>query len=124
MSEIKILYKGYETIMVCQQNEKMGEIFKRFKNQVKAENKDLIYLYKGEIIKDENLTISQIIDEKKVPILSYEQIDLPNNALVLSDYVICPKCKESAILEQKDYKLIIILSDVLNFNRWLFLSIL
>ena len=107
MSEIKILYKGYETIMQCQQNEKLEEIKERFKIQVNAENKEIIYLYKGEMIKDENLALSQLIDEKNVPILAYEQNDLPNNILVKSDYVICPKCKESAILEQEDYKLII-----------------
>jgi len=107
MSEITILYKGYETIIQYQRNENFEEIFKRFKIQVNAENKKMIYLYKGEIIKDEELTISQLIDETKVPILAYEQNDLPNNILIKSDYVICPKCKESAILEQKDYKLII-----------------
>ena len=110
MTEIKIVYKGYETIMQCQQNENFEDIFKRFKIQVNAENIKIIYLYNGEIIKDENMTLSQLIDEKNapnVPILAYEQNDLPNNILVKSDYVICPKCKESAILEQEDYKLII-----------------
>ena len=29
-----------------------------------------------------------------------------NNNLIKTDYVICPICKESAILEEKDYKLI------------------
>ena len=101
MSEITILYKGYETIIQYQRNENFEEIFKRFKIQVNAENKKMIYLYKGEIIKDENLTLSQLIDEKDVPILAYEQNDLPNNILIKSDYVICPKCKESAILEKK-----------------------
>ena len=112
MTEIKIVYKGYETIMQCQQNENFEDIFKRFKIQVNAENIKIIYLYNGEIIKDENMTLSQLIDEKNapnVPILAYEQNDLPNNILVKSDYVICPKCKESAILEQEDYKLINIL---------------
>ena len=110
MSEIKMLYKGYETIMRCQHNENLEDIFKRFKIKVNAENKEIIYLYNGEIIKDENMTLSQLIDEKNVPnvpILAYEQNDLPNNILVKSDYVICPKCKESAILEQEDYKLIL-----------------
>ena len=71
MSQIKILYKGYETIMKCQQNEKLEEIMERFKTQVNSENKEIIYLYKGEMIKDENLTLSQLIDEKNVPILAY-----------------------------------------------------
>ena len=47
--------------------------------------------------------------------------------LIKSDYVICPTCKKSAILEEKDFKLIIygyqnehitnnILSNILCFN--------
>ena len=87
----------------------MKEIFKRFKIKINAENKNIVYLYNGEIIKDENIILSQLTSEKIIIILSYDSNNIPTNInnLIKSDYVICPKCKESAILDEKDYKLII-----------------
>ena len=109
MSEVKILYNGYQTIVQCKSNEKLKEIFKRFKIKINAENKDIVYLYNGEIIKDDNIILSQLTSEKIITILSYDSNNIPTNInnLIKSDYVICPKCKESAILDEKDYKLII-----------------
>ena len=57
MAEVKILYNGYQTIIQYQSNEKLKEIFKRFKIKINAENKELVYLYNGEIIKDDNIII-------------------------------------------------------------------
>ena len=51
MAEVKISYNGCKTTIQCQLNEKLKEIFKRFKFKINAENKELIYLYNGEIIK-------------------------------------------------------------------------
>ena len=109
MAEVKITYNGCETIIQCQSNEKLKEIFKRFKNKLNVENKEIVNLYNGEIIKDDNKIISQLTSEKIITILAYDSNNIPTNInnIRKSDYVICPKCKESAILEEKDYKLII-----------------
>ena len=109
MAEVKITYNGCETIIQCQSNEKLKEIFKRFKIKINAENKELVYLFNGEIIKDENIIISNLSSEKIISILAYDSNNIPLNIknLEKSDYVICPICKESAILDEKDYKLII-----------------
>ena len=105
MSEVNI---GYQTIIQYQSNEKLKEIFERFKNKINAESKELVYLYNGEIIKDENLIISKLSSEKIITILAYDSNNIPSyfKNLVKSDYVICPICKENAILDEKDYKLI------------------
>jgi len=50
MSEVKIIYNGYPTIMQIHSNELLKEIFKRFKIKIKAENKELFFLYNNEII--------------------------------------------------------------------------
>ena len=107
MSEVKILYHGLKTIIEYNSNEKLKEIFERFKIKINALDKEIFYQYNDEIIKDENITVSQLTSEKIFTILAYDpNIMVPNNnSLVKSDYVICPKCKESAILEEKDYKL-------------------
>ena len=110
MSEVKIIYSGYPTIMQIHSNELLKEIFKRFKIKIKAENKELFFLYNNEIIKDDNMNISKLTSEKKIIILACDSFNMNsgNNNLIKTDYVICPICKESAILEEKDYKLIII----------------
>ena len=74
--------------------------------------KEIAYQYNGEKIKDENIIVSQLSSKKNFTILAYDSyapnIIIPNiNSLIKSDYVICPKCKEVAILEEKEYKLII-----------------
>ena len=108
MSEIIIIYNGYQTIMQFQSNEKLKVIFKIFQIKVNVENKQIVYLYNGEIIKNEDILLSQLTSEKIIIILAYDSNNLPKNInnLIKSEYVICPKCKESALLEEKDYKLI------------------
>ena len=109
MAEVKISYNGCETIIQCQSNEQLKEIIKRFKIKINAEKKELVYLYNGELIKDENIIISQLSSGKVIAILAFDSNNIPSNIknLVKSDYVICPICKESAILDEEDYKLII-----------------
>ena len=109
MAEVKITYNGCETIIQCQSNEKLKEIFKKFKIKINAENKELVYLFNGEMIKDENIDISKLSSEKIISILAYDSNNIPSDIknLVKSDYVLCPNCKESAILDEEDYKLII-----------------
>ena len=108
MTEVKIIYNGYPIIIQAQHNEIVKEIFNRFKIKIKGENKELIFLYNLEIIKDDNISISKLTAEKVITILACDSFNMNsgNNNLVKSEYVICPICKESAILEEKDYKLI------------------
>ena len=111
MQEIKIIYNGYQTIIQFQSNELLKKIFKRFKFEIKQENKELIYLYNGKLIKDDNIIVSKLSSEKIITILAYDSNNIPSyfKNLVKSDYVICPICKESTILDEKDYKLIILI---------------
>ena len=107
MSEVKIIYNGNQTIIEYQSNEKLEEIFKRFQIKINAENKELVYLYNGKIIEDKNIILSELTSDKIITILAHDSNNIPSNInnLVKSEYVICPICKESAILEEKDYKL-------------------
>jgi len=107
MSEVKIIYHGLKTIIEYKSNEKLKEIFDRFKIKINALDKEIFYQYNGEIIKDENLIVSQLTSKKIFTILAYDPNIMAQNinSLIKSEYVICPKCKESAILEEKDYKL-------------------
>ena len=85
MSEVKILYNGYQAIIQYQSNEKMKDIFKRFKIKINGENKELVYLYNGEMIKDENIIVSNLTSEKIFTILAYDSNNLPSNNIIKSD---------------------------------------
>ena len=89
MAEAKILYNGYETIIQYQSNEKLKKIFKRFKTEINAENKELIYLYNGEIIKDENIIISNLSSEKIITILAYDSNNIPSKYKKFSKIRLC-----------------------------------
>ena len=70
MSEVKIIYNGYPTIIQYQSSNNLKEILKRFKIKINAENENLVYLYNDEIIKDENISISKLSSEKEITILA------------------------------------------------------
>jgi len=108
MSEIKIIYNGCLFNIQHQSHEKLEEILKRFTIKANVENKELIYLYNGKIIEDKNIIISQFTSERNITILVYDN-NIPKNSnnSLNSNYVVCPICKESAILDEKDYKLLI-----------------
>ena len=93
--------------MQFQPNETLETIFNRFKTKIFPGNIDLIYLYKDEQIQNLNITMSELTSDKNIIIKASASNDLSTNVnnLVKSEYVICPTCKESAILEEKDYKL-------------------
>jgi len=107
MFEVKIIYNGYQTKIQYQSNEKLEEIFNHFKIKINGENKEFVYQYNGQKIENKNLIISELTSEKNITILAYDSNNMPlnNNKLVKLDYIICPICKESSILEEKDYKL-------------------
>ena len=73
MSKVIFNYKGNNTIVLCQENEKMIEICKRFENKTKIDINDLYFLYNGKIINIE-LKLNEIInnydkERKEVSIL-------------------------------------------------------
>jgi predicted DNA-binding ArsR family transcriptional regulator len=103
MSVVEIRYNDIPTFIQYQSNESLKEIFQRFKNKINAENKELFYLCNGEQITDEDLTIPELTSDKKIIILANDIVGTTIvKSLIKSDYVICPVCKESAILEIKD----------------------
>ena len=106
MSVLTINYKNIDTCIQYQSDEKLTDIFRRFKRKINAENKEIYYLY-NIIDEDENITISQLTSDQEIKILAFDlnQTTIVHNNLVKSDYVICPSCKENAILEVKEYKL-------------------
>ena len=106
MMEANFIYNGDQTLMPCKENDGLKDIFQKFKNKVNIENKEIIYLYNGNKISDENKTIEQIFHKKSFNILVYDVDNASTNTNIrtYSKEVICPECKCSALLNMKDYK--------------------
>ena len=63
MSKIIFNYKGISTNIECKDQEKMKDIFDRFKSKIEIDNDELVFLYNGDIINKES-KFEEIIDEK------------------------------------------------------------
>ena len=111
MSIVNFLYKGTETMVQCQENEKMREICNKFGNKVKEiDIKNIYFMYNGNII-DLELEYKDIINEidktkDKINVLveEYKKEELNKNE-ILSKEIICPECKENILIEIKNYKI-------------------
>ena len=78
MSIVSFFYKGSETIVQCQENEKMKDICNKFVNKTNQDINNLYFMYNGEII-DMELKYKEIINEvdkkrNKINILVEEYI--------------------------------------------------
>ena len=122
MSEANFIYNGNQTVILCQEKDNIKKLFQKFKNKVNIENKEVIYLYNGNKISDENKTIEQIFHTKSFNILVFDTDNVPTNTnlITYSKEVICPECKYSALLNIEDYKFNIIC----NKNNHIFNNIL
>ena len=110
MSKVIFNYEGNNTTVLCQENEKMTEICKRFGNKTQIDINNLYFLYNGKIINIE-LRYDEIANrfDKERKEISILVLDI-NNTEVLDnkkklEFPICPECNENIILEIKDYKI-------------------
>ena len=110
MSIVNFLYKGVETTVQCQENEKMKEICNKYGNKVKLESNSLYFMYNGNII-DLKLKYKEIINEidktkNKMNILveEYKKEEIKENKKI-SEEIICPKCKENMLIKINDYRI-------------------
>ena len=97
------------TTIYCSVSEKMKDIYDRFLSQVNLDIKKLIFMYDGIEI-NENLTIEQIVKEKDKN--KDENIYIMKIRVLLSNEtkdkiknIICPECKDSILIQFKDYKI-------------------
>ena len=110
MSIVNFLYKGTETTIQCQENEKMKEICNKFGNKEKINVNNLYFMYNGNII-DLELKYKEIINEidknkNKINILveEYKKEEVKKNKKI-SEEIICPECKEKILIKINDYKI-------------------
>ena len=108
MAEIEFIYYGININIKCNLNEKMKDIYNRFKDKVNLKNNNIYYTYNGEILKDEELKLEEIVNiedkkRKKMNIIIYNNII--KEEIIKSKNIICPECKENIRMNINEYKI-------------------
>jgi len=115
MCEIIFTYKGLDTLIQCQNEEKVKEVINRYIQKIGIDINSIYSIYGGSIVNNE-LTINELIkpsdkNENKMNLLVYnieeekENLQSTNEGLVKSKIIICPKCYENCLIKIKDYKI-------------------
>ena len=108
MSKIIFSYNGLETIIQCNEQEKMKEIIKRYKSKINTEE-NIYFIYNG-IILNEDLKYGEIINEEDkkrntINILVYEiNMKTEKEKMIRINEIICPECKEDILININEYK--------------------
>ena len=81
----------------------MKDIYNRFKDKINLKNNNIYYIYNGQILKDEELKLEEIVNiedkkRKKMNIIIYTDIIRLKN-------IICPECKENIRMNINEYKI-------------------
>ena len=108
--QIEFNYKDVNIIIQCGKDKKLKDIYKNFRFKAKAEGTQLIYLYNGANIENDELTFNDLAnrldkDRNKMNILVIEgegQLQHHDN-IIKSKKIICPECKEDIIFRIDDY---------------------
>ena len=112
MEKVVFNYKGIETEIQCNLNDKIKDIIKRYETKIGINITKLFFIYHGNKIND-NLILNDIINEedkrrKVMNILVNENIKtIINENIIISKEIICPKCYKNILI-----KIIILFSKV------------
>ena len=110
MAEVIFNYEGNITTIQCNLNDKMKEIINNFLNKIQEKEHNLFYLYNGTRI-NMNLSFNELANDldknrKKMNVIVNKSEDDSNGKReVVSKDVICPECKENALIYFKNYKI-------------------
>ena len=110
MAKVIFNYKGIETIIQCNINDKIKDIYKRYKTKIGIDISKLFFIYNANQIND-NLALNEIINEEDkrrniINILVNEiNKTIINENEEISKEIICPKCKENILIKIDEYKI-------------------
>ena len=110
MAEVTFNYKGIETIIQCNINDKMKDIINKYLIRIKKGKDNLYYLYNGNKINYE-LTFNEQANDldknrNKMNIIVTDTDEDPNKKReIISKDIICPECKENIIINFNNYKI-------------------
>ena len=108
--EIEFMYDGEPIVIQCGKDTKLKDIYKNFQFKAKAEGKQLLYLYNGMNLENDELTFEDIAnqldkDRNKMNVLVTEgerQLE-SHDCIIKSGKIICPECQEDIKFFIDDY---------------------
>ena len=110
MEKVIFIYKGIETIIQCNINDKIKDIYKRYETKIGIDISKLYFIYNGNQINN-NLALNEIINEEDkrrniINILVNENNEtIKKDNIIKSKEIICPKCKENILIKIDEYKI-------------------
>ena len=109
MFTVQFDYKTSKTEIQSISEDKMRQICFKFSQKIQIDLNNIYFIYSGNIL-NLDLSVEQIInkEDKKRKIMSIIVNDYSyesqNKSKIISPYIICPICKETARFELKNYK--------------------
>ena len=64
MTQVEFSYNGVSTIVQCNLNEKMKDIFQKFKEKAQVGNKNIFYSYDGKVGINEESTFEEVANSE------------------------------------------------------------
>ena len=113
MAQVEFSFKGGSTIIQCNLDEKMKDIFQKFIDKTQIINKNIFYSYDGKTEINKELTFEEVASpedktKNKMNIIVLEnklESDLEKKVIIKSKNIICPECKENIKMEIKNFKI-------------------
>ena len=111
MAKVIFNYKGLETEIQSNLNQKIEDILTKFANKRKIDISKVYFIYNGNIIDNNNLILNEIINEEDktrniMNILVNENVKIIiKENIVKSKEIICPKCNENILIKIDEYKI-------------------
>ena len=109
MTEIIFSFQNQTTIIQCKQEDSMKDICIKFANKIMRNVNELIFMYGGEKINlnSKFMEVSSEEDKKsgKMKIIADLKENIKKFEPIISNEIICPKCKENCRFKINDYKI-------------------
>ena len=111
MTEVIFNYRGVDTIVQCNINDKMEDIINKFWIKIEKNENDnnLLYLYNANKINYELTFIQQANEDDKIRNKMNIIVQSYNDSIIkereISKYIICPECGEYILINIENFKI-------------------
>ena len=112
MTEVKFDYNHIQTIIQCNLNDKIEDVFKKYEIKTGKDISQLYFLYNGNTIKNGNLNLNEIINEEdkrrnimNIVVNENDDTIIKEDNLIKSKEILCPDCNEDILINFNEYKI-------------------
>ena len=111
MTSIEFDYNGKKTIIQCNNNEKLKDIFQKFLNKLGITKDSVYFIYGSNVVINEELTFDNISNEldknrnKMIILVNDNLVEDSKMSIIKSPEIICSMCKEISKIKINSYKI-------------------